>query len=250
MIRPIATSQETIEALLKRAVRKATPIRRDFVWQGRRGKRRPGPLADFVRRRDLRALLLYLLFRGVASKEPWDSRISAKVWARALDMGATNEAVAGVSKVWGRLVERRLVARKRDRRQARVFALQEDGSGEVYSHPGIDQKGEAYFQLPHAFWTAAEQWHRKLDLAELAMLLIALSLPDEFTLVYERAPKQFGISADTAQRGLKGLQQKGLLKMRKVFKPAPLAPDGYTEERRYTLQPPFRRRKAAPEAAA
>ena len=60
------------------------------------------------------------------------------------------------------------------------------------------------------------------------MLLIALSLSDDFRLPAEDVPDWYGISADTASRGLRGLIDHELLVMRKHFKTAPLSPVGYT----------------------
>lgn len=82
-------------------------------------------------------------------------------------------------------------------------------------------------------------WYRRLGLAETATLLIALSLADDFALPYEKARDWYGISADTAKRGLRGLQEHGLLRVRRASKEAPLAPAGYTVQLYYTLRPPF-----------
>jgi hypothetical protein len=120
-----------------------------------------------------------------------------------------------------------------------VTALREDGSGEPYVHPRTQGREELYFKLPFEYWTAAERWYRTLSLAETALLLIGLSLADGFVLPYESARRWYGISPDTAERGLRGLQRRGLLSMRRAVREAPLAPEGYVEERYYTLQPPF-----------
>ena len=68
---------------------------------------------------------------------------------------------------------------------------------------------------------------------------IALSLNDEFRLPAEDMPDWYGISADTASRGLKGLIGHGLLDIKKHYKSAPLSPVGYTADHLYTLQQPF-----------
>ena len=118
--------------------------------------------------------------------------------------------------------------------------LREDGSGNPYSHPG--QLGDRYLQVPNALWQAGpgdERWYRVLALPETAVLLIALSLREEFRLPAERAPAWYGISADTASRGLGRLVDHGLLKVVKNFKATPLSPVNYTEHNVYTLQDPF-----------
>lgn len=71
------------------------------------------------------------------------------------------------------------------------------------------------------------------------MLLIALSLEDGFILPYERAKPWYGLSGDTAGRGLRALQHADLLAVRKEYREAPLAPEGYTQRLHYTLKPPF-----------
>jgi len=233
MIRPVASSQSTIEALLKRSRRQFVPIRRAFVQRSSLRRPQAGPLAQFVHSRDARGLELYLLFLAVTSAEPWRVCESAKLWARTLDLPAP----AAVSKIWKRLEGRTLISRMRSSKYAAITALREDGSGQPYIHPGTVR--EPYLKLPFEYWTAVHAWHRTLSLPETAMLLISLSLLDNFVLPYEKAKQWYGISADTAERGLRGLQDKGLLWMRKEFKEAPLSPEGYTEQRLYTLRPPF-----------
>ena len=97
--------------------------------------------------------------------------------------------------------------------------------------------------MPNALWQAGpgdERWYRVLALPEIAVLLIALSLREEFWLPAERAPAWYGISADTASRGLGRLVGHGLLKVVKSFKATLRSPVGYTEHNTYTLQDPFK----------
>ena len=235
----IATPQSTIEALLRRSKRHDLPLRRTFVQRGTPRSPEPGPLAEFVRRHDDRGLELYLLFRAVASAAPWNVEESARVWARSLDLGSDRSALSAISKIWKRLEDRRLIRRDRLARSVSITALREDGSGEPYVHPRDQGHEELYFRLPFAYWMAEERWYRTLNLAETALLLIALSLADGFILPYESARHWYGVSPDTAERGLRGLHRRGLLRMRRAIREAPLAPEGYVEERHYTLQPPF-----------
>lgn len=243
---PVATPQETIEALLGRSQRKgkAVPIRRTFLRQGTQRHPLPGPLASLIKSRDERGLDLYLLFHAVASAEPWDVTEPASLWARSLGLLIPGSGESAVSKVWRRLEDRNLVRRTRVKRHASVTLLNEDGSGKPYEHPGLTR--EPYLQLNYSYWLAQDAWHRELALAAKAVLLIGLSLSREFILPLDKVEKWYGISDDTAHRGLKSLRSHGLLDMRKEFKKAPLAPQGYTEQLVYSLQNPFKRvRKSA-----
>ena len=118
----------------------------------------------------------------------------------------------------------------------------EDGSGDPYTRPS--GKVGRFINVPHALWTdgpadGSSRWFEDLSLPELSFLIIALSNLDSFALPVERGPDYYGISADTLSRGYGGLRDKGLLKVRPKRMIAPLAPEGYSYENRYTLQPPF-----------
>lgn len=71
------------------------------------------------------------------------------------------------------------------------------------------------------------------------MLLVALSLSDDFILPERRAREWYGLSPDSAGRGLRGLKDRGLIYERVMQKAAPASPNGYTRQHHYTLMPPF-----------
>jgi len=238
---PAATADQTVDEITA-ARQQSTPLRRSFLQQSTPAGPVPGPLQGFVTNGDHRGLLLYLLALAKASAKPWDTALAAAVWARALGMELpeTATATSAVSKAWKRLEDRDLIRRGRYKRKAHICILKEDGSGDPYEPPG--QAKEPYLKLPNAFWQQGpdeNRWYRVLSLAEVAMLLIALSLSDDFRLPAEEVPGWYGISADTAGRGLRGLSDRGLLEMRKHYKTAPLSPTGYTADNLYTLQQPF-----------
>jgi hypothetical protein len=79
-----------------------------------------------------------------------------------------------------------------------------------------------------------------MGLPAKAVLLIALSLQDDFLLPTKQGAKWYGLSIDTVRKGLRTLRLLGVLEMREERKRAPLAPLGFTFERRYTLKEPFR----------
>ncbi len=232
------TPETTLEAFLEKSGRhgEATPIRKLFVQGSVQRKPAPGPLATLVRRHDDLGLTLYLLLVTAATAYPWDCTREAVAWARALNLKVKDgyDTVA-ISRAWRRLEDLGLIKRERKGRSSSPRLLLEDGTGQKYSRPG--GSGSPYFRLPFAFWR--EGWHRRLHLPGKAMLLIALDLPEDFSLPTERAKSWYGLSADTAARGFQELLDHELLTVRRATKPAPLTAAGYTVENRYTLKAPF-----------
>lgn len=71
------------------------------------------------------------------------------------------------------------------------------------------------------------------------MLLVALSLPDEFRLPYEFARDWYGVSPDSAEEGLRELRNAGLLDVEQNWVPAPRSETGWTAQLLYTLNGSF-----------
>ncbi|MEK7423225.1 MAG: hypothetical protein AAB131_05225 [Actinomycetota bacterium] len=240
---------ETLIDMLKQSGRGIVPIRKTFVQQGERGNRVPGPLATFVSTHDQRALDAYLFVHALASAEPWNCDYPAGMWVRALGLADAAEpasARSAVSKVMKRLEDRQLISRNRAGRKASITLLKEDGSGDPYEHPHKAGDGDNWLQLPHAYWL--EEFHQSLSLPAKAMLLVALSLPDGFPLPADRVPKWYGISADSAERGLRELRKAGVLDVDEQWVKNAKSETGWTQERHYTLDEPFSstaRKKAA-----
>ena len=244
-----ATPDETIVALLERAGRssRAVPIDKRFLQQGTESIRTAGPLAAIVRNHAERALDLLLLGHAVASAPPYDITEAADLWGRTLDLGPTDSARTTVSKTFRRLDKTdHLVERTRDGRRLKVTLLAADGSGDPYEHPG-DKPDGRYLTLPFAYWE--QGWHRKLSLPGKAFLLIALSRADGFNLPSNKGPDWYGLSEDTIEKGVAELREHNLVHVDQAPKKAPLAPQGYTIENRYTLQPPFGPRGVAAKGA-
>jgi hypothetical protein len=235
-----ASAHDTVDAIASSAGRVFIPIRKSFIQKKVGGRSAPGPLAKFVTAGDRTGLLLYLLALTKASTAPWDVALHSAVWARALGVPepTSKTARSRISKAWTRIVDRQLVDRGRKNRLAKLTLLREDGSGEGYSRPSSD-----FFKVPHSLWidgpSKSERWYEVLSLAELALLLIALNNADDFPLPAERGPTYYGISADTVVRGTHGLRRHGILDWRRKRITAPLAPEGFSFENRYTLKPPF-----------
>jgi hypothetical protein len=183
----------------------------------------------------MRALDLLLLVVATASSDPPTVTEYAAAWARTIGLGRSPSALGSVSKAWRRLEDRKLIRRYRDGRKAGIELLKEDGSGDPYHTPG--KKRELFFKIPFEYWR--QGLDRELSLAGKAALLIALERPDGFPLPAERGPAWYGLSADTIQHGLKELRRRGLLNVDVDWRKEPLSQLGYTEERLYTLAPPF-----------
>jgi len=234
-----ASPDSTLEAILARSKRESTPLRRAFL-QSDEGT--PSCLSQFVRGSRNVGLQLYLLLLHAASGGEYTLSFAAAVWARALDLPSGRSSRSRIYRnlIW--LEQLDLIRVDRERRVGEITLLREDGSGAPYHHPGRRMDGTSraegrYLKMPKAFWE--DRWHSRLDLPAKAMLLIALSHSDDFYFLQEKAPDWYGISADTAGRGLRTLRDEGLLKTRQVRKEAPLSPQGFAVQLHYTLQPPF-----------
>ena len=230
------TSDATIAEMIKRSGRRTggVPIRRTFLQGGPQQAPEPGPLAGFVTAHDERALDLYLLVLAIASHEPWRAELAGRVWGRALGLGEDKSALATVSKTFRRLEERSLIERSRTGRRLSVALLREDGSGAAYEAPN---KPERWFRLPFAYWDPQLRWYERLSLPAKAVLLVSASLRSPFYLPYDKSKAWYGISSDSAAKGLTELTRVGLLTARSEQKVAPLSPEGYTTTRYYTLTP-------------
>jgi hypothetical protein len=139
-----------------------------------------------------------------------------------------------------RLEDRKLIQRGRSGRLSAVTLLQEDGSGEKYEHPFAEGN---YFNLPHKYWT--EEHYRTLSLPAKAMLLIALSLPANFYIPYERAKAWYGISADTAGRGIRELEKAQMVAVERRWEKNHRSDTGWVEQRRYKLLGPYSKQPPA-----
>ena len=229
--------QQSIEALLAETHRGIVPIRKVFVQQGHGRTTRPGPLATFLRSHDDRGLEAYLFLHAMASAAaPYNCVLSSGVWVRVLGLAQNAElrsARGAVSKIMKRLADRKLVERSRTGRKANLALLCEDGSKTKYERLLGKSKFDRWLQLPHAYWL--EGHYTELNLPAKVILLIALSLDDGFPLPQDRAWDWYGISADSADEGLRELVNKGLLRREYHWEDSSRSDTGWTK--RYTYTP-------------
>ncbi len=227
--------------IIKKAQRKkAFPIRRSFVQGGSPTNPRPGPLADFVTKKDPRALDLFLLALTVATSGPYAVTFPAETWARALNI----KHFGVVSRAWTRLVNRKLIKRQRTGNRARITLLREDGSGRAYTHPFQGTKSEPYGQVALEYWLNGI--FLKLDMPAKAMLLILSTWSGELSLPAERVPAWYGISADTCERGMSTLSRYGLITKTKDWVKSLHVPGGWAATNVYELQGAFARPNRRP----
>ncbi len=114
--------------------------------------------------------------------------------------------------------------------------LDEGGSGSPYTHPGRKRDGP-YLRLPYAYWLDGHA--DELRVPGKAMLLVALHLPDWFSLPFNKGPEWYGIGSSTVERGLRELKRAGYLEVHQGWRRAPLTAHGWTQDWRYRLRPPF-----------
>lgn len=144
-----------------------------------------------------------------------------------------------MSKVFGRLVDRKLIERSRSGRASLLTLLREDGSGAEYTHPGTAHDG--YLKLPHEFWTSGD--YQKLSVQGVAMLLVALSHKGEFYLPLRKVKEWYGFGHDSAIAGFTELRNLGVLSDRDDFRVNNRMPTGWEQQRYYHLTDRYARRR-------
>lgn len=206
-----------------------------------------------VQNRRQRELVLYLL---ILTCWPWlhkrEKPIAAQVWVRALTSTHKNALTwspSSLSRAWRALEKQGLIERERVGQGVRITLCREDGvSGEeqgslFYSPPtGQRDRRNTYFILPDLFWH--DELFAKLTLPGLAMFLVIAketSQNDEAWLSLKDMPEWYGISQKSAQKGIRNLDDLGLVSQRRTSVSAPLSPVGYTTRVHYRLVNDFNR---------
>jgi hypothetical protein len=235
----IADETDTLVWLLNKSKRtRGLPLRHAFVHHPESGGG-PGPLARFMRREG--ALDLYLLLMLLGTGGSHTIELPLAVWSRALGRGTSETAELWVSKTLTWIEGQDLISTKRVGRTRQVTILDESGRGAGYARPR-STKGdpwEWFLVLPMAYWR--EGWHKELSLPGKAALLVSLTQRPEFVLSQKNAARWYGLSEDTMARGLRELQDVGLLAARPFKLKAPELRHGYTLSTCYALTGSFKR---------
>ena len=99
--------------------------------------------------------------------------------------------------------------------------LSQDGSGGPYQRPR-----QRFLRLSYEFWRTGLD--EEISLPALAMLLVVLGEKSYCRLPSERMPEWYGWSADTAERGLHELVERGLVSRISESISTPLSPTGFS----------------------
>lgn len=231
------TRMELLVPMLNGTLRGGVPVRRSFlqVKNPNSGGTLPGKLAKLAR--DESALDTYLLISAMASSsEPYDTWFPSSTWAQMarLDNYAEEAAArARWAKLVTKLVDERLVMRKRRGNKMNYILLDESGSGVPYMRPTKTAHG-LWFSIPHLYWT--QEFDKELTLPEKAMLFISLDQPDDFRMPADQVPAWYGLSESTAHRGFNGLVRRGILSRTSTQQPDPKSPSGWKTVIRYKTE--------------
>jgi hypothetical protein len=236
---PQPARADVIEAILAASQRptNTVPLRWSFVQNRVGATSRPGPLSRLVTRGRDSALEQFLLAHALASGEGFGVQLPAVVWARALGLSEDAADCRTVGRNWAILRDLRLVSTERVGRLIKATMLDEGGSGEPYHHPGEAPHRSRYMQLPFAYWRDGH--HVRLNVPGKAVLLIALTHGDWFSLPTRQGPSWYGLGRSTLERGFANAQAAEILERQKRYKAAPLTPTGWTLECYHRLRPPF-----------
>lgn len=160
------------------------PLRKSFVRREEKDdSAAPTALSSLVSRGGRGAavpLKLYLGLVWISSKDPFESGLTARTWARLLNLDDPNtNGARRIAKAMKILEEQRLVEVEQIRGEAsRVVLLHETGTGETYSIPSSALRENAnraedfYFKVPLKLWESGKI--QALSTPGLVMLLLLL----------------------------------------------------------------------------
>ena len=203
---------------------------------------RGAKLGQLVRSRSASYLDAYLLIQAMASSNPpYEVWYPAQSWVHALGLntatGSDSRTVSPAarsqwSKIIRKLVETKLITRHRSSNKMQYVLLDESGDGSPYVRSTKLEQG-TWFMIPHAYWIDGH--YMTMTLAAKAMLLVALSSKEKFVLPFDRVQDWYGLSASTARRGFKELEDLGILSYDQGWRAEPKSKTTWAEVRTYTL---------------
>ncbi|MFD6514550.1 hypothetical protein [Rhodococcus sp. NPDC060176] len=237
------TPAQALSSLLASAKRQYCPVRNSFVQRPPGSTDRASMLASFVTNRQERALDAMLTAYALQPVLSDDDPLPLGAWANILSTRKPC-GLTTVSKTFRVLEGMDLVTRTRQGHTTIITPLLEDGSGRKWSKPGRPDElteSEGYFTIPHEYWT--DGYIDRLRLPGKAMLLIMLKETQgkpPFEMAVDRAPKWYGISERTAERGYAELNAEKLLDIHIQREASPRLPKGVLRERYHrALRDPF-----------
>lgn len=217
------------------------PIRRTFLQKPRGTEgTRGAQLAKLSANPS--ALDAYLLLHALASSsEPYQANYPVPTWVQLLrleEAASESAAKSRWSKVVSKLTALELIERRRVGNGMEYLLLDESGDKSPYLRPLTAAHGN-YFKLPYSYWVDGHD--AALTHPEKLMLLIGLDQQEGFTLPFNQAQRWYGVSENTARRGLRGLEERGLLMSTSTYLPSSKSPTGWAESISYTMTGPFSR---------
>ncbi len=193
--------------------------------------------------RGLRAYLITVAATSQANKDGWTTTFDSAVWARLLDIDQTaspSAARTGAARTLQRLEERKLIRCSRARGSTKISAtlLREDGSGDPYSRPDGMTDEDRFIRIVPALWTGG--YEAQMDMPAMAMFLAIAHAKPWSTFPAKQIEQWYGWSEDTTLRGIKKLEELGLIERRETYEKAPLSPSGLTMAYQIRLAKPVR----------
>lgn len=192
-------------------------------------------------------LKLYLGLVWVSSKQPFESGLSARTWARLLNLeDPSKNGARRVAKALKILEDQGLVQIERIRGEAsRVVLLHETGTGIPYSVPSTalrdkETQEDLYFKVPLTLWDSGKI--QVLSTPALVMLLVLLeagsgkNMPGskrvrETWWATKAFPDNYRISSTMRSKGTQELESVGLLHISRAPVGATRRTDLFTPER-------------------
>lgn len=212
----------------QRAQRESVPLRAAFIASPTPAV--PPPLTRLLRggRGGEVKIKLLLSMIWVAAKEPYNLKIPSRAWAALLGLSdVEGKGAARINAATRRLVEAGyLSAVKSAGQPSQLFLLNELGTREPYSHPGVAwdavkgadartrRNTPRYVRIPVELWTRG--WIAALSGPALAMLLILLEAargkePFDLWFAPSVASARYGLNEATRKKGVDELENYGLV---------------------------------------